>query len=146
MRKISPVLLGLVGLLISCDQKPKVDLPELGEAFPNLPIPARSEVVSRQGSVDALQITLRSALPATDVADFYRSSLSAPGWRLVSDTRDSAGAYLLYAEGRRPLWVRISSETKGTLVSLNGAVPGLDTSYTRRREASADTINTLRPR
>jgi len=146
MRKISPVLLGLVGLLMSCDRQPEVDVPELGEAFPDLPIPARSEVVSRQGSSDALQIVLRSSLPAEQVAGFYRTSLSVPGWRLVSDTRDSTGAYVLYAEGRRPLWVRIASEEKGTLVSLNGAVPGLDTAYTRKRGEAADTTNTMRPR
>ncbi|HEU4828333.1 MAG TPA: hypothetical protein VFT04_03985 [Gemmatimonadales bacterium] len=126
---------------------PPEDIPELGEAFPSLPLPAGGEVVSRQGSRDALQVVIDVPAPVRAVAAMYRANLSTESWRLVSDTRDSAGAIILYAEGEKPLWVRIAEGAPGrTRVELSGAVPGRDTTYVRRREAASDTINTLRSR
>jgi hypothetical protein len=102
--------------------------------------------VSRQGSLDALQLTLHSQLPPDQAAAFYRGILLTPEWRLVSDTKDSSGVVTLYAEGKRPLWVRIGADTAGSLVTLTGAVPGADTAYARKLKAAAETTNTMRPR
>ena len=126
---------------------PPEDLPEFGEAFPNLPLPAAAKVVSRQGSRDALQVVLEVAQPPEALATMYRANLSTGTWRLVSDTRDSSGAIVLYAEGAKPLWVRIAAADSGrTRVELSGAVPGRDSTYMQRRQAAADTANTFRPR
>lgn len=126
---------------------PAEDLPEFSEAFPDLPLPAGGKVVSRHGSRDALQVVIDVASPADAVAGLYRTNLSGESWRLVSDTKDSTGAVVLYAEGRKPLWIRIAAlDPATTRVELSGAVPGRDTTYVRRREAASDTINTMRSR
>ena len=65
----------------------------------------------------------------------------------MSDTRDSTGVVILYAEGQKPIWVRISAvDPNTTQVEVSGAVPGRDTTYMRRRQTASDTINTLRSR
>jgi hypothetical protein len=141
----------IAGLLVTaaCEPAPPVseDLPEFGEAFPNLPLPASAKVVARQGSRDALQFVLEVPQAPEAMVSMYRTHLSTSAWRLISDTRDSAGTVTLYAEGQQPLWVRIAGMGGGmTRIELSGAVPGRDSSYVRRRKAAADTSNTLRPR
>jgi hypothetical protein len=148
MRIISMVLIaGFLAATACKPDAPPEDIPEFGEAFPNLPLPASARMVSRQGSRDALQVVLEVPSPPDAVAAMYRTNLSTAAWRLVSDTRDSAGTVVLYAEGKKPLWVRIAAADSGrSLVELSGAVPGRDTTYIRRRQTAADTINTLRSR
>jgi hypothetical protein len=149
MRSISTVLIAGLLTVAACEPAPPPpeDLPEFGEAFPNLPLPASARMISRQGSRDALQVVLEVPAPPEAMAGMYRSSLSAPPWQLVSDTEDSTGAVVLYAEGAKPLWVRITAADSGkSRVELSGAVPGRDTTYVRQRTAAADTINTLRSR
>jgi|SRR5687767_6115787 len=138
----------LVAAIPACERASdaEVESPTVGEALPTLPIPPQSRIVSRQGSVDALQLTLHSALPPDQAVAFYRGILLTPDWRLVSDTRDSAGLVTLYAEGKRPLWVRIGPDTAGSIVTLTGAVSGADTAYARKLQAAAETTNTMRPR
>lgn len=149
MRLISKVLIAGMLAVSACEPAPPPpdDLPEFGEAFPNLPLPAHAEVVSRQGSRDALQVVIDVPASLDAVVGMYRTNLSRESWRLVSDTRDSVGAIVLFAEGERPLWVRIAEVSPGqTRVELSGAVPGRDTTYMRHREAAAETTNTFRSR
>ncbi len=149
MRFISMALIAGLAAVAACEPAPPPpdDLPELGEAFPNLPLPSNSRIVSQQGSRDALQVVLEVPAPVDVVTKMYRDNFSGEAWRLVSDTRDSAGVVVLYAEGQKPLWVRISAVDRQTShVELSGAVPGRDTTYMRRRQAASDTINTLRSR
>ena len=149
MRFISIALIAGLLAVPACEPSPPPaeDIPEFGEAFPNLPLPARAKMVSRQGSRDALQLVIDVPAPVDVVAAMYRTNLSTESWRLVSDTRDSAGGVVLYAEGAKPLWVRITPSDSGrSLVELNGAVPGRDTTYTRQRQTTSDSINTLRTR
>ncbi len=148
MRFISMVAIAGLLALAGCEQAPPPDdSPEFGEAFQDLPLPADGKVITRSGSRDALQIVLESQASQEAVVEMYRTGLTRAPWRLVSDTRDSTGTIVLYAEGRRPLWVRVSPSDVGrTRIELNGAVPGRDSAYVRDREAAADTINTMRSR
>lgn len=131
--KATPVRLvlttALLGLLAACERKPaKQELPDLGATLPNLIMPANATAVSVSGSSDALSIVLKAPLPAEQVVKFYRNLLNPPAWRLVSDARDSEGAYVLYAEQQGPpLWVRIWPDTAGagSFVRLTGAVERL---------------------
>ncbi|HEX6644703.1 MAG TPA: hypothetical protein VF037_08495 [Gemmatimonadales bacterium] len=147
--RLPSLLVAAMLAVAACEPAPPPpdDPPAFGEAFQDLPLPANGQVVSRSGSQDALQIVIDVPASQEAVAEMYRQSLARAPWRLVSDSRDSAGTLLLYAEGKRPLWVRIAENPGGaTRVELNGAAPGRDQDYMRRREAAADTTNTMRPR
>ena len=150
MRYIPMALLAGLMAVSACEPAPPppVETPEFGEAFPNIPLPPQARFVSRQGSTDALQVVLESEVPVEELTSIYRSALSTEIWQLVSDTRDSSGAVVLFAEGpKRPLWVRISAADSGrSRIELNGAVPGRDSAYVRSRQAAADTSNTMQPR
>lgn len=149
MRNILLLISAGVLALPACrpERAPPVKTPEVGEAFPALIVPPGGELVSRQGSADALQFTFRTAQPVADVAEFYRRMLGQPGWRIVSDMADPTGAIAIFAEGeKRPLWIRIAADSTGTLVDLTGAVSGLDSTYARKRREAFDTTNTVRPR
>ena len=117
-------------LLLACGSEPRApEPPPFTQAFSNLPLPPNPEFVSRSGSADALQITLRSPVDAEKVAEFYRKALTQGKWRLVSDLKNPDGSLALYAEqDGPPLWVRISklSDRPGSMVQLTGAVSGND--------------------
>jgi hypothetical protein len=118
------------GLLLACGSEPRApQLPGFTEAFSNLPLPPNAEFVSRSGSADALQITLRTPQDPEKVAEYYRAMLTRGNWRLVSDLKNPDGATVLYAEqDGPPLWVRISKPTDrpGSMVQLTGAVSAKD--------------------
>ena len=134
--------------LAACRSEPeRVEPPSLGEALPSLPLPPNAKLISSGGSADAAQLVLQTPAPVDGVAEYYRSAMSAPGWRLLGDTKDSAGAYTLYGEGpTRPMWVRVRSLGSGTEVTITGAVPGMDTTFARKQADTRDTTNTLMPR
>src|SRR5690606_26297585 len=123
MRYIPMALLAGLMAVSACEPAPPppVETPEFGEAFPNIPLPPQARFVSRQGSTDALQVVLESEVPVEELTSIYRSALSTDIWQLVSDTRDSSGAVVLFAEGpKRPLWVRISAADSGrSRIELN---------------------------
>jgi hypothetical protein len=99
--------------------------PPIQQVFPNLPLPPDPELVSRSGSADALQLTIRSPADVAQVADYYRDVLSRGKWRLVSDVKSADGSTALYAEhDGQPMWVRIwkPGDGRGTMVQLSGAV------------------------
>lgn len=114
----------LVLALVGCkDRKP--EMAKISEVFPNLPVPPRASVISRDASPDALKLTLMSNARPAEVEAYYRDVLGRGGWRLVSDTRDAEGAVVLMAEqDGPPLWVRIqsTSDSVATMVELAGAV------------------------
>ena len=120
--KIQAVVLGLA--LVACgDRAPKQA--QVSEVFPNLPLPPQATFVSKSGSHDALQLTLRSSLKVDAVTAHYRSVFKRDGWEMVSDARDREGAVVLVAKQKGPpLWVRIHStpDSAATLVELSGAV------------------------
>jgi hypothetical protein len=120
------IRVGLVVLaLIGCRDKPP-EMAKVSEVFPNLPLPPAASLVSREGSADALKLTLMTKARAVDVEAYYRDALSSRnGWRLVSDTRDAEGALVLLAQQNGPaLWVRIQStdDSVMTKVELAGAL------------------------
>ncbi|HEX5575546.1 MAG TPA: hypothetical protein VFX42_06690 [Gemmatimonadales bacterium] len=100
--------------------------------------------MSRSGSKDALQLTLRSPSDIAEVTQYYRGVLSRGKWRLVSDVKTGDGSTVLYAEqDGPPLWVRIwkSGDRPGTMVQLSGALAAKDslkrkTDTTSRRGAT----------
>ncbi len=111
--------------LIGCRDKPP-EMAKVSEVFPNLPLPPAASLVSREGSADALKLTLRSKARPADVEAYYRGALSSKnGWRLVSDARDAEGALVLLAQQNGPaLWVRIqrTDDSVMTKVELFGAL------------------------
>lgn len=113
-------------LLIACGSEPRrPKLPDTFSVFPNLPLPPDAKFVSRQGSADALQISLFSAGQVEQVAAYYRDMLGKAPWRLVSDVKRPDGSAVLYAEQNGPpIWVRIypTSDRAGTMVELSGAI------------------------
>jgi hypothetical protein len=116
-------------LVLGCgsESPPPPKLPDAFAVFPNLPLPAEPQIVSRAGSSDALQITLFSPAKTDAVVDYYRDQLSGGKWRLVGDVKRPDGSVALYAEqDGPPLWVRIwpTSDSAGTMVELGGAVVG----------------------
>lgn len=119
--RVGLVLLALVG----CKDKPP-EMAKVSDVLPNLPMPPRASVVSREGSPDAMKLTLMSNAKPVEVEAYYRDVLSKRnGWRLVSDTRDAEGAIVLLAEQNGPpLWVRIqsTSDSAATMVELAGAI------------------------
>ena len=120
----------LAGLVLACGSESRAPKPpELGDAFPNLPLPPKPELISQTGSADALQLTLRSSGDMDRILEYYRSILSAGNWRLVSDMKDRDGTVVLYAEQNGPpMWVRIwkPSGQSGTMIQLTGAVTPKD--------------------
>lgn len=124
--RASLLSLGAV-LLIGCGDAPPppVKLPPFSEALPTVPLPPGAELVSREGSSDAIQVTLRSNQDVAHVADYYRGVFTRGGWRLVSDIKARDGTVSLYAEQNGPpLWVRVYGDSSGagSLVQLAGAV------------------------
>jgi hypothetical protein len=119
--RVGLALLALVG----CKDKAP-EMAKLADVIPNLPLPPNASLVSREGSPDALKLTLLSNAKPVEVEAYYRRVLSKQnGWRLVSDTRDAEGAIVLLAEQNGPpLWVRIqgTSDSAATRVELAGAM------------------------
>jgi hypothetical protein len=117
-------------LLAACTAEPRrPEPPAFNQAFSSLPLPPNPEFVSRAGSADALQITIRTPADVAQVADYYRGALTQGKWRLVSDIKSADGSTALYAEqDGPPLWVRIwkSPDRPGTMVQLTGAVVARD--------------------
>jgi hypothetical protein len=118
---------GLVAVfLAACGSEPRATrLPDASKVFPNLPLPPEAQLVSREGSEEALQIRLLSPSQADQVSGYYRDMLSSGKWRLISDVKNRDGSVTLYAEqDGPPLWVRIwpTSDGAGTMVELAGAV------------------------
>lgn len=148
MRLSHAVVAAALLALSACRSEPeRVEPPSLGEALPSLPLPPGAKLISSGGSVDAAQLVLQTPAPAEGVAEYYRGAMSAPGWRLIGDTKDSTGAYTLYGEGpTRPMWVRVRTLGSGTEVTITGAVPGMDTTFARKQADTRDTTNTLMPR
>jgi hypothetical protein len=116
--------------LLACGSEPRApEPPTFTQAFSNLPLPPNPEFVSKSGSADALQVTLRTPLDQEKVTEYYRAALTRGNWRLVSDIKNPDGSTALYAEqDGPPLWVRISKLTDrpGTMVQLTGAVSAKD--------------------
>jgi hypothetical protein len=120
----------VAGLVLACGSESRAPKPpELGAAFPSLPLPPKPELISQTGSADALQLTLHSPSDMDRILDYYRSLLSAGNWRLVSDVKNRDGSVALYAEQNGPpMWVRIwkPKGQSGTMIQLTGAVAPKD--------------------
>ena len=148
MRTSHALLAALFLLPAACKGEPEQSEPaDIMVAIPQMILPPNATFVSRAGSQDAAEVTFSTPVPVGAVADFYRGQLSRQGWRLESDTKDSAGTVMLYAEGAtRPMWVSVRAVDSLTHVTITGAVPGMDTTFARKQADTRDTTNTLTPR
>lgn len=130
-------------LLTGCKDRPEQPkLPPLNEVFSELLLPPQARLVARSGGPDAIQLTFQSKAGLDFLATYYRDALTRTPWTLVSDTRDSAGAIILYAEQPEPgppMWVRIAPEPgdSTTLVSLAGASVGKRETGSGKRETGS---------
>lgn len=140
MTSFKVLICGAGLFLLACGSEPRAAKePLIQQVFPNLPLPPEPELVSRSGSEDALQLTLRSPSDIAEVTEYYRGVLSRGKWRLVSDVKTGDGSTVLYAEqDGPPLWVRIwkPGDRPGTMVQLSGAVVGKD-SLKKKRDTTA---------
>jgi hypothetical protein len=113
----------LVAVLAGCsDRKPAP--PQMGEVFPNLPLPPQARFVSRNAGEDALQFTVMAPVLQSAMEAYYRGALNRNGWRLVNTAKDAEGTLVLLAEqDGPPLWVRIraAKDSGWTLVEFSGA-------------------------
>jgi hypothetical protein len=130
MSSFRVLLCGAGLVLLACGSEPRATKePPIQQVFPNLPLPPEPELVSRSGSEDALQLTVRTPSDIAKVAEYYRGVLSRGKWRLVSDVKSADGSTVLYAEqDGPPIWVRIwkPGDRPGTMVQLSGALVGKD--------------------
>lgn len=133
-------------LLAACKADAPPKTASVVAAMPELPLPPDAKLVGRGGSPDALQLVFQSPATVATVADYYRGVFTSGVWRLVSDTRDSAGVVTLYAEQKsHPMWVRILAAGAVTRVEVTGAVPEADTSYAAKSRRARDSSNTMVP-
>lgn len=141
---------GLLLLAAGCQKDAeKIEPPGVGQAFPTVLIPPQGSMVSKSGSQDALQITFRTPVKLEDIASYYRSQFGQPGWIIVSDMTDSAGAIAMHVDWsatQQPMWLRMTTVPGGTEIEMVGAVPDRDTSYVRRSREAADSSNSFVPR
>ena len=117
--------LSLTFAVAACGDEPPARVATVHETLPTLLLPPSPTFVSKSGSADALQITVRTPVAPDEVGDYYRKLLKAGGWTLASDAKDRDGATVLLAQHQGPpLWVRIQPSTgaPGSLVQLTGAV------------------------
>jgi hypothetical protein len=135
-------LAATVLMLLACGgSEPRApETPLFGAAFNNLPLPPAARLVSRSGSNDALQLTLRTPAELPQVTQFYRNALSQGNWRLVSDSKNRDGSLVLYAEQKGPpLWVRLwkPAGASGSMVQLTGAVVAKHPAASTRPDTSS---------
>ncbi len=130
MRFIKTIPVLAVIVLGACNPESQPERPQLGDVIPILPLPPEYVPVSVTGSEEALQLTFRSSVDQDVVANFYRQTFTREPWTLLSDTRTSDGANVLYAEAYdSPLWVRIvrTPGAPGSTIQLSGALVNQDT-------------------
>ena len=149
MRRYIVTLAAVAVVASACgsEAREEVKPPDVMLAFPNLTVPPGGRFVSRGGGADATELTIHSPGSLEGVSNYFREYLSQPGWRLVSDTKDTAGTVQLYGESpTRPMWIRLRTIDGGVETVLIGAVPGYDTTFARKQADARDTTNPLRPR
>ena len=128
-------------VLGACSGEQKVDMPELGEVMPVVPLPPSSRFVGRVGSDEALQFTFLSGLNQEDMAAHYRRTFTEAPWTFISDANSPDGAIVLYVENDGiPLWVRIvrTAGAPGSTVQLSGALISKNTALVDSLTAPAD--------
>ena len=128
-------------VLGACSGEQKIDMPELAEVMPIVPLPPNSRLIGRVGSDEALQFTFLSGLSQEDMAALYRRTFTADPWTFISDAKSPDGAIVLYAENDGvPLWVRIArtAGAPGSTVMLSGALVTRDSELVESLAVSAD--------
>jgi hypothetical protein len=128
-------------VLGACSGEQKIDMPELGEVMPIIPLPPSSRLIGRVGSDEALQLTFLSTLSQEDMAALYRGTFTDATWTFISDAKSPDGAIVLYVENDGiPLWVRITrtSGAPGSTVVLSGALVTRDSELVDSLAGSAD--------
>lgn len=100
-------------------------------AFAGVPLMPGALIGDVRGEGQAAQASLHLRYPTDSVATWYRRALLQRHWTIVNDMRTSGGVINLHARdsNHRSIWLLISSEGSGTVVTVVGAVPeaGKDT-------------------
>lgn len=138
-RILSSFLAALV--LGACSGEQKIDMPELAEVMPIVPLPPNSRLIGRVGSDEALQFTFLSGVSQEDMVALYRRTFTAAPWTFISDAKSPDGAIVLYVENDGiPLWVRITrtSGAPGSTVMLSGALVTREAELVDSLAGSAD--------
>ena len=108
----------------------------IAQAFAGIPLFPGAGISDIAGEGEAASATLHVNRSPDSVAAWYRRSLLARRWTIVSDVRTPDSTITLHATdpGRRPIWLLISRDapTAGTLVTVVGAVPAAEPDSVRR--------------
>lgn len=128
--RLSPWLLALC-LVAGCGGEPSDDTAVRSDslarvALRGIPLVPGGEIADLAGTGEAGQVTLRVAQPRDSVAAWYRRTLIARGWRIVSDARIPGGDLTLHATDTtgRAVWLIMAGDPGGrTLVTVIGAAP-----------------------
>lgn len=136
--KTTLLLLSIV-TLAACQAKDAAPVEEvpvtLPEVFPNLPLPPDGQLVAREGTGSALQMTFSSPVSGDSMATYYRDVLAKPPYQLINESIND-GVVAFFVEQNGPsMWVTVQGlEAGGSLVTIAGARP---------RVAPADTTRTI---
>jgi hypothetical protein len=135
-----PFLLTAALLVTACGDKPAPDPeeapPSIAEVFPNLPLPPDGQILSREGTGQAMQMIFSSPQAGDTIANYYRKVLSAPPYELINESTND-GVVSFFVEQNGPsMWVVVQGlEAGGSLVTVAGARP--------RIAAGADSVRVL---
>jgi hypothetical protein len=99
----------------------------VAQALAGVPLFPGAGISDVAGEGEAAHATLHINRSPDSVAAWYRRSLLARRWTIVSDVRTADSTVALHATdpGRRPIWLLIGRDASGagTLVTVVGAVP-----------------------
>jgi hypothetical protein len=87
--------------------KAEAPLPPRTEILSGIPRLSSSRVQDTTGSADAEQLVMTTIWPVAHVATFYRDSLRARGWQIVSDQGDTLRTLLYARKDSLLLWADI---------------------------------------
>lgn len=122
----SLVLLGCLTLASACDRPQDPDPRVLaGRALHGALNYPQSTIVSISAGTDAAEVTLTTAAPVEQVANWFRQALPLNGWQLRKEGKGADGTVSIYAEkGERPLWLTLKANVggPGTTYTMIGAI------------------------
>jgi hypothetical protein len=122
--RILPSALGAAFLLACGGDAPPPPEPEVAvvQALPNIPLPPNGQPLASERGETAAQLLVSTPMHADSVAEFYRTLLSQPPYRLVNEATANAVTSFFVEQDGPPLWVTVEGlPAGGTLVRLAGA-------------------------
>jgi len=99
----------------------------------DVPYLAQSLLEDTTGTPEVQHVVLIAPAAIDSVARFYRHSMPAMGWRVVSDLGDTLRVSLYLTRRGLPLWIQIDAQGPQSRVAFTAAGPGPAADTTPRR-------------